>query len=47
MRLKRQTGVIGRGLRVLKLNNFSVANLFNKNKKHAMVSFPIGDGRGS
>ncbi|MGM9709065.1 MAG: outer membrane protein assembly factor [Prevotella sp.] len=36
-----QTGVIGRiGL---KLNNFSVANLFNKNKEHRGI-MPIGDG---
>ena len=36
-----QTGVIGRiGL---KLNNFSMANLFNKNKEHRGI-MPIGDG---
>ena len=36
-----QTGVIGRiGL---KLNNFSIANLFNKNKEHRGI-MPIGDG---
>lgn len=36
-----QTGVIGRiGL---KLNNFSMANLFNKNKEHRGI-LPIGDG---
>lgn len=36
-----QTGVIGRiGL---KLNNFSMANLFNKNKEHRGIS-PVGDG---
>ena len=36
-----QTGVIGRiGL---KLNNFSMRNLFNKNKKHRGI-LPIGDG---
>ena len=36
-----QTGVIGRiGL---KLNNFSMANLFNKNKEHHGI-MPIGDG---
>ena len=36
-----QTGVIGRV--GLKLNNFSMANLFNKNKKHRGI-MPIGDG---
>lgn len=36
-----QTGVIGRiGL---KLNNFSMANLFNKNKEHRGI-LPVGDG---
>ena len=36
-----QTGVIGRiGL---KLNNFSMANLFNKNKEHHGI-LPVGDG---
>ena len=36
-----QTGVIGRiGL---KLNNFSMANLFNKNKEHRGI-MPVGDG---
>ena len=36
-----QTGVIGKiGL---KLNNFSIANLFNKNKEHRGI-MPIGDG---
>ena len=36
-----QTGVIGKiGL---KLNNFSMANLFNKNKEHRGI-MPIGDG---
>jgi len=36
-----QTGVIGRiGL---KLNNFSMSNLFNKNKEHRGI-MPIGDG---
>ncbi len=36
-----QTGVIGRiGL---KLNNFSIRNLFNKNKEHRGI-MPIGDG---
>ena len=36
-----QTGVIGRiGLR---LNNFSMANLFNKNKEHRGI-LPVGDG---
>ena len=36
-----QTGIIGRiGL---KLNNFSMANLFNKNKEHRGI-MPIGDG---
>ena len=36
-----QTGVIGRiGL---KLNNFSMRNLFNKNKEHRGI-MPIGDG---
>ena len=36
-----QTGVIGRiGL---KLNNFSMANLFNKNKEHHGIR-PVGDG---
>lgn len=36
-----QTGVIGRiGL---KLNNFSMANLFNKNKEHRDI-LPVGDG---
>ena len=36
-----QTGVIGRiGL---KLNNFSIRNLFNKNKEHRGI-LPIGDG---
>ena len=36
-----QTGVIGRiGL---KLNNFSIANLFNKNKEHRGI-IPTGDG---
>ncbi len=36
-----QTGVIGRiGL---KLNNFSMANLFNRNKEHRGI-MPIGDG---
>ena len=36
-----QTGVIGRiGL---KLNNFSMANLFNKNREHRGI-MPIGDG---
>lgn len=36
-----QTGVIGRV--GLKLNNFSMANLFNKNKEHRGI-MPIGDG---
>ncbi|MBR5652695.1 MAG: outer membrane protein assembly factor BamA [Prevotella sp.] len=36
-----QTGVIGRV--GLKLNNFSMANLFNKNKEHRGI-LPIGDG---
>ena len=36
-----QTGVIGRV--GLKLNNFSMANLFNKNKEHRGL-LPIGDG---
>ena len=36
-----QTGVIGRIS--LKLNNFSMANLFNKNKEHRGI-MPIGDG---
>ncbi len=36
-----QTGVIGRI--ALKLNNFSMANLFNKNKEHRGI-LPIGDG---
>ena len=36
-----QTGVIGRI--ALKLNNFSMANLFNKNKEHRGI-MPIGDG---
>lgn len=36
-----QTGVIGRV--GLKLNNFSIANLFNKNKEHRGI-MPIGDG---
>lgn len=36
-----QTGVIGRV--GLTLNNFSVANLFNKNKEHRGI-MPIGDG---
>ncbi len=36
-----QTGVIGRV--ALKLNNFSVRNLFNKNKEHRGI-MPIGDG---
>lgn len=36
-----QTGIIGRiGL---KLNNFSMANLFNKNKEHRGI-LPVGDG---
>jgi len=36
-----QTGVIGRiGI---KLNNFSMANLFNKNKEHRGI-MPVGDG---
>ena len=36
-----QTGVIARiGLR---LNNFSMANLFNKNKEHRGI-LPVGDG---
>lgn len=36
-----QTGIIGRV--GLTLNNFSMANLFNKNKKHRGI-MPIGDG---
>lgn len=36
-----QTGIIGRV--GLKLNNFSMANLFNKNKEHRGL-MPIGDG---
>lgn len=36
-----QTGVIGRV--GLKLNNFSIANLFNKNREHRGI-MPIGDG---
>ncbi len=36
-----QTGVIGRV--GLKLNNFSIRNLFNKNKEHRGI-LPIGDG---
>ena len=36
-----QTGVIGRV--GLKLNNFSMANLFNKNREHRGI-MPIGDG---
>ena len=36
-----QTGVIGRV--GLKLNNFSMANLFNKNKEHRGI-LPVGDG---
>lgn len=36
-----QTGVIGRV--GLKLNNFSMANLFNKNKEHRGI-MPVGDG---
>lgn len=36
-----QTGIIGRV--GLKLNNFSMANLFNKNKEHRGI-MPIGDG---
>ena len=36
-----QTGVIGRI--DLKLNNFSMANLFNKNKEHHGI-LPVGDG---
>ncbi|MCI6617472.1 MAG: outer membrane protein assembly factor BamA [Prevotella sp.] len=36
-----QTGIIGRV--GLKLNNFSIANLFNKNKEHRGI-MPIGDG---
>ncbi len=36
-----QTGVIGKV--GLKLNNFSMANLFNKNKEHRGI-MPIGDG---
>ena len=36
-----QTGIIGRV--GLKLNNFSIANLFNKNKEHKGI-MPIGDG---
>ncbi len=36
-----QTGVIGR--LGLKLNNFSMANLFNKNKEHRGI-LPVGDG---
>jgi len=36
-----QTGVIGRV--GLKLNNFSIRNLFNKNKEHRGI-MPIGDG---
>ena len=36
-----QTGIIGRV--GLKLNNFSMANLFNKNKEHRGL-LPIGDG---
>ncbi|MBR5686724.1 MAG: outer membrane protein assembly factor BamA [Prevotella sp.] len=36
-----QTGIIGRI--ALKLNNFSMANLFNKNKEHRGI-MPIGDG---
>lgn len=36
-----QTGVIGRV--GLTLNNFSIANLFNKNKEHRGI-MPIGDG---
>ncbi len=35
------TGVIGRV--GLKLNNFSMRNLFNKNKEHRGI-LPIGDG---
>ena len=36
-----QTGVIGRV--GLKLNNFSMANLFNKNREHRGI-MPVGDG---
>ncbi len=36
-----QTGVIGRI--ALKLNNFSMANLFNRNKEHRGI-LPVGDG---
>lgn len=36
-----QTGVIGKV--GLKLNNFSMANLFNKNKEHRGI-MPVGDG---
>ena len=36
-----QTGVIGRG--GLKLNNFSMANLFRRNREHRGI-LPIGDG---